>query len=201
MRVIAGQYRHRALVAPPGLETRPILDRVKVALFDWLGSRLAMPGQLPAVDALDIFCGAGSLGIEALSRGVSSCAFVDESAEAIACLQQNLDALRIGPEARVYRGPAEYVRIKPPESGGFELIFLDPPYRLSEDLSGGTVLHRMLGRLARDVAVSRSALVVWRHDAKCAIPDVLPNEWRPADRRTWGGMTITLLSRKPEAAE
>src|ERR1044071_1403295 len=133
MRVIAGQYRHRKLLAPTGLGTRPILDRIKTALFDWLGARLALPGSLPPMRVLDLCCGGGSLGIEALSRGASYCAFVEHEQEAMRCLLQNLDGLHNGPpEARFYHGSAENIRIVPPPGGPFELIFFDSPYVMSK---------------------------------------------------------------------
>ncbi|MBN1491454.1 MAG: RsmD family RNA methyltransferase, partial [Phycisphaerae bacterium] len=64
MRVIAGIWRRRQLIAPDGEGTRPMLDRAKVVVFDWLGAHLAEPGYIPDVPVLDLFAGAGTLGIE-----------------------------------------------------------------------------------------------------------------------------------------
>ena len=73
MRVVAGQFRGRSLDAPEGLTTRPMTDRAKETLFNILGSRCAMPGELPDFDVLDLFAGTGGLGFVALSRGARSC--------------------------------------------------------------------------------------------------------------------------------
>ena len=195
MRVIAGQYRHRKLLAPTGLGTRPILDRIKTALFDWLGSRLALPGSLPPMRVLDLFCGGGSLGIEALSRGAVYCAFVEHESEAMRCLLQNLDALHIGPAARFYHGSAENIRIAPPPGGDFDLVFFDPPYVMSKDVGADATAQRVLARLGSDVPVTNDALLVWRHDAAVTLPDEVSG-WTALEHRTWGDMTISLYQRK-----
>lgn len=192
MRVIAGIHRGRNLDAPPGRQTRPILDRVKTALFDWLGSRLAMPGQLPAIRVLDLFCGGGSMGIECLSRGAKSCDFVDQDADAIRCLRANLDALRIGPDARIHQAPAEYVRFPERDDSQFDVIFLDPPYAMSESLEPGGDMMRLLARLGKEIGASPGALLIWRHDAKSRLPDSLPNDWTRIDQRSYGGMTLSI---------
>lgn len=196
MRVIAGRYRGRRLTAPAGARTRPILDRVKVALFDWLGARLAQPGALPPVNVLDLFCGGGSLGIEALSRGASFCAFVEEDAGAFRCLLQNLDRLGIGPAARAYNCPVESARVQPP-AGAFEIIFLDPPYALSEDASNDSLLGRVFLQLGRQMPVEDEAVLIWRHAARTILPARLPNDWCSMERRTWGKMAVTCLQRRP----
>lgn len=196
MRIIAGLYRGRRLTAPTGARTRPILDRVKVASFDWLGSRLAQPGMLPAVNVLDLFCGGGSLGIEALSRGARFCAFVEEDAEAFRCLLQNLDRLGVGPAARACNCPVQSVQVEPP-TGAFGIVFLDPPYALSDDVTEDSLLGRVFGRLGRPLPVEDDAIVLWRHAAQSAPPAELPNDWHPIECRTWGKMAVTFLQRRP----
>ncbi len=200
MRVIAGQHRGRKLDAPPGLETRPILDRVKTALFDCLGSRLAMPGQLPPLHVLDLFCGGGSMGIEALSRGAKSCAFVDQHPDAIRCLRVNLEALRIGPEASIHQAPAGYVRFPERDETRFDLIFLDPPYTMSESLESDGEMMRLLERMGREIRIAPEALLVWRHEYRAIVPDRLPNDWQRIDARTYGGMTLTIYQFPTEIA-
>lgn len=202
MRVIAGMYRGRQLLAPPGTGTRPILDRVKVSVFDWLGSMLAMPGSLPPIAVLDLFSGGGSLGIEALSRGAAHCTFVEQDREAVRCLRENLDALRIDATvARVLCESAERVRQSPPDhAGGYDLIFLDPPYRLSEEFAPNTSMWRILHRLGDQVPVAVDATAMWRHDEKVVIPQVLPGGWQSSQRRVWGSMAVTMLTRTTQVS-
>ena len=187
------------MVVPAGRRTRPVLDRVKVALFDWLGARLAMPGSLPPLNVLDLFSGAGSLGIEALSRGAAFCAFVEADRASFGCLRQNLEKLAVGAAARAIHGMAESIGVAPP-SGGFELIFLDPPYRLTEDLSAASTMSRVLARLGSTVPVEPGVLVLWRHSNACVLPEEIGGRWRSSERRTWGNMAITLLERTVQEA-
>ncbi len=200
MRVITGRFHGRRLKAPSGEATRPILDRVKVAVFDFLGSRLAQPGILPPVNVLDLFCGGGSLGIESLSRGAAFCAFVDSDRNACTCLRENLTNLGIGPEARVYQAAVERTVVAAPPSGVFGLVFLDPPYRLSEDLGAQSVLRQTLERLSGDRLVGLEAIVLWRHAERCPVAARLPGGWLVEERRTWGQMAVSILTRGPQEA-
>lgn len=202
MRVIAGVYRGRNLLAPSGSGTRPILDRIKVSLFDWLGSMLALPGSLPPIAVLDLFCGGGSLGIEALSRGAAHCTFVEQDREAARCLRENLASLKVpAGAARVCCESAERVRQEPPGLfEGYALVFLDPPYCLSEDFAPGTMLWRIIERLGGSVPVVRDAMMLWRHDAKVVIPEILPGGWCSSQRRVWGSMAVTMLTRSAQVS-
>lgn len=193
MRVITGRYKGRRLLAPTGSTSRPILDRVKTSLFDWLGSRLEQPGRLPPISVCDLFCGPGSQGIEALSRGAAFCAFVEKDRSAIACLRKNLDALGISTEAVVVNQPAESVSLRPPGAAGFGLVFVDPPYHLSEDASDGSLAGRVFAGLGTRIATLSDTLLVWRHDNKCTLPQAAPGGWMTVERRSWGAMAITLF--------
>ncbi len=127
MRVIAGEWRGRQLQTPHGDATRPTADRVREALFSILG---------PIEDArvLDLFAGSGALGIEALSRGAQSATFVDDATLAIRAIRANLNALGAAADVR----KADAVRFLGSASAGgaqYDLVFLDPPYRLAEQLA------------------------------------------------------------------
>lgn len=129
MRVIAGTWGGRRLQAPPGAATRPTSDRVREALFSVLGARV------DGARVLDLFAGSGALGIEAPSRGAASATFVDSAPAAVKALRANLSAL--GAEAEVRRQDA--VRFLGSASGPareYDLVFLDPPYRLASRLGG-----------------------------------------------------------------
>lgn len=121
MRIIAGEWRGRAIEPPPGVGTRPTADRVRETLFSMLASRL---GSLEHLCVADLFAGSGALGLEALSRGAASATFVESDAAAAAVVRRNAEKLGAGERARVIGGSA----LALPRSDAFDLIFADPPY-------------------------------------------------------------------------
>jgi 16S rRNA (guanine966-N2)-methyltransferase len=119
MRIIAGQWRGRPLVSPPGQATRPTADRVREALFSMLASRL---GSFEGLKVADLFAGSGALGLEALSRGAAHCVFVENDRAAVDAIRANLAAL--GASGEVLARNAANAAL--PDV--VDLAFLDPPY-------------------------------------------------------------------------
>ena len=122
MRIIAGEWRGRNLVAPKGDITRPTADRTRETLFNMLTSRL---GSFDGLSVLDLFAGSGALGLEALSRGAADCLFVEQDAEAVKAIKGNVAKLDARPRASVQQGS---VMSLGPAKAPHDLIFLDPPY-------------------------------------------------------------------------
>ena len=120
MRVIAGQWRGRPLVAPKGDVTRPTADRTREALFSMLTARL---GDFEGLAVGDFFAGSGALGIEALSRGAASCLFVEQDRGALDALRANLAKLGATGDVR-----ATSVLALGPARQPLDLILMDPPY-------------------------------------------------------------------------
>ncbi len=120
MRIIAGAWRSRRLLAPDGEATRPTADRVRETLFSMLASRL---GSFEGLAVLDLFAGSGALALEALSRGAASALLVEQGAAAARAAEANIRAL--GASARLLRADATRL---PPASAAFDIAFLDPPY-------------------------------------------------------------------------
>lgn len=121
MRIIAGKWRGRKLIAPEGMATRPTADRVRETLFSMLASRI---GSFEDLRVADLYAGSGAFGLEALSRGASFACFVDSEPRAIAAIRGNTAALDVGARAQVLQRPVEQVRI----DETFDLVFADPPY-------------------------------------------------------------------------
>lgn len=125
MRIIAGAWRGRALLAPPGSSTRPTADRVRQALFDrlmhapWAGRAAIENAQV-----LDAFAGTGALGLEALSRGAAHATFIENNRPALATLRANIAACRAEDRCTVLPANA----LHPPQGAACRLLFLDPPY-------------------------------------------------------------------------
>ncbi len=123
MRVIAGRYGGRRLMAPKGRTTRPTSDRVREALF-------AMLGDVAGARVLDLFAGTGALGVEALSRGALQAVFVERDQHAIDALQANLEALGLGETQALLRREdvAGALRRARKRKETYDLILIDPPY-------------------------------------------------------------------------
>jgi 16S rRNA (guanine966-N2)-methyltransferase len=120
MRIIAGQWRGRVLVAPKGDATRPTADRTREALFSMLTSRV---GSFEGLAVADLFAGSGALGFEALSRGAASCLFVEQDRAALDALRANAGKLGVRADIR-----ASSVLALGPAPRPLDLILMDPPY-------------------------------------------------------------------------
>lgn len=173
MRVIAGLYGGRSLVAPAGNATRPTSDRVREAVFSILG-------DVGGLRVLDLFAGSGALAIEALSRGAAQATLVDSAGPAVEAIERNLRTLRIG--AEVVRAPAlRFLERARRDARQYDLVFLDPPYRhghqLGRDLT--EALEPVLATGARVVSESDR-----RHP--------LALELEPVDERRYGDTMIRI---------
>ncbi len=123
MRVIAGTRRHLILKTVPDFSVRPTTDRIKETLFNILNPYLA------GSRFLDLFSGSGAIGIEALSRGAETAVFVEQSAEALSCIKDNLKTTKLSDVARVLSMDVRQAITKlSEEKQVFDVIFLDPPY-------------------------------------------------------------------------
>ena len=129
MRIIAGAWRGRKLVAPAGLQTRPTADRTRETLFSMLASRL---GTFDGLRVADLYAGSGALGLEALSRGAGHCTFVENDRAALDAIRANVAAL--GAHGIDILATSA---LRLPPARPFDLIFADPPYG---DGSGSTAV-------------------------------------------------------------
>ena len=119
--IVAGEFRRRRLKTPAGARTRPTSGRVREAWFNILQA------SIPGARVLDLYAGSGALGLEALSRGAASCAFVERAKPALDALKANIAALKVEDRATVHRTDAvRFVeRLQP---GQYDVAFADPPY-------------------------------------------------------------------------
>ncbi len=140
MRVIGGKYRSRVLSEFAGQEVRPTSDRAKEALFNILAFKTI------GARVLDLFAGSGSLGIESLSRGAKEVVFNDAAKDSLTIVKKNLNTLKIsiGEEAKLVG--YDFATCLQTLQGKFDIIFLDPPYRLD------------YGRKAMEIIVQRGLL-------------------------------------------
>ncbi|OHB66079.1 MAG: 16S rRNA (guanine(966)-N(2))-methyltransferase RsmD [Planctomycetes bacterium RBG_13_62_9] len=192
MRIIAGTKRGMKLFSPETDVTRPITDRVKESLFNVLQNYDLLAGARVA----DLFCGVGSLGLEALSRGAASATFVEKNTEVIAVLEKNIAKAGFAGQSRVVRASAFGVGA-PVDSGGerYDLVFVDPPYAVTGEVGEHSSLAELL-RILQDQVVARGVVVVRTHRRVAPLEDYGP--FHAVDRRQWGTMSIVLLQAKAD---
>lgn len=176
MRVIGGRSRGRRLAAKLPRSVRPTSDRVRESIFDILGSQ----GGVEGLHVVDLFCGSGALGLEALSRGAASATFVDQDADALAAVRQNLQAVGLDGEtvSLVRAALPEWLRGGSADAArGFDLALCDPPY----DFDGWPALLTSL----------RAELVVLESSAPVGLTD----GWVGIRERRYGGTLVTVAQR------
>jgi 16S rRNA (guanine(966)-N(2))-methyltransferase RsmD len=155
MRIIAGEFRSRVLVAPKGMETRPTSDRLRETLFNVLAPRLA------GSRFLDLYAGSGANGLEALSRGAQQAVFVEQASPAIAAIRTNITSLGVQTRARIEPSAVRRWLIAAAQAqvGAFEILFVDPPYTAAEEYAATL---QALGGEANNL-VSNGGVVVVEH--------------------------------------
>ena len=137
VRVVAGSARGRKIVAPPGLDVRPTLDRVRQAIFNALDARGAVEGAR----VIDVFAGSGALGIEALSRGADHVTFVEHDRKSLACIKENLEHLGFMERASIVRSDvvaSSGWRIPASTAFGFPSIHGSPKFLRACGRTGNT---------------------------------------------------------------
>ncbi|MEM7191793.1 MAG: 16S rRNA (guanine(966)-N(2))-methyltransferase RsmD [Pseudomonadota bacterium] len=181
MRIIAGRFKGKPLVAPQGHGTRPTSDRVREALFNVLTHGDAAV-RMEELRILDLFSGSGALGLEALSRGAGYCLFVEDEPRARAAIRRNVETLGLTGATKIWRRDATRLgqagTLKP-----FDLVFCDPPY--SKGL-GGQALHAAL----EGGWLSPGAVAVL--EERAGEPPGWPSRFDEIDARRYGDTAIAI---------
>lgn len=180
LRVIAGAWKGRRLEAPPGLDTRPLTDRIKQSLFDWLGQ------TLEDWRVADVCAGSGAFGIEAASRGAREVHLIEPGRHALPTIRANL--AKLGEPAQIRLHPREFQRVLPGLSG-LDLVFCDPPFPWFREQPA--LLGEMLA-LATAAIAADGGIVVRGEDGQELPP--CPG-LRVCERRAYGRSWVALLQK------
>lgn len=130
LKIIGGTFRNRSLKTPKGPQTRPSLAIMRKAVFDILQQ------DVIEKSVLDLFAGAGAIGLEALSRGASHATFVDKDRYALACIEENIRTLKVENQTEIIRLDVIVALEKLSKAKRqFDLIYIDPPYATSPERS------------------------------------------------------------------
>ena len=183
MRIIAGEFRGRALAAvgkgDAGAHLRPTTDRVRESLFNVLSHQVEFDGMR----VLDLFAGTGALGLEALSRGAESVTFVDDGRVSQGLISKNIAICKAQEQCTLIRRNALKLGANP--AAPFDVIFLDPPY--GKELGEKALLAATTGGW-----VAEDALIIWEESA----PMTAPEGFVLQDSRKYGDTHISLMWRE-----
>jgi len=184
MRIVAGAFRGRPIVAPKGHSTRPTADRTRQALFNVI-EHASWGSGFHGARVIDLFAGSGALGLEAISRGAAFALFVETDEAARGAIRTNVEALGLFGRTRVHRRDATDLGPKPAGDGKpFDLAFLDPPY--AKGLG-----ERALAGLAAGGWLASGALAAFERGADEPTPEVAGFE--TLDERAWGAARVWFL--------
>lgn len=190
MRIIAGQYKGRNLLPPPGKSiTRPITGSVKKSLFAMLGEDLT--GQV----IVDLYCGTGTMGIEALSRGAARCYFAELDPAVVERLRRNLQDVGAQDRSAIWRGDvqrrlSEWMQ---QVTQKVDAAFVDPPYAQARQWDWQQAEQTIFAPLANSLA--DDGVVVLRTDDNAMIPQELAG-LKVARVRNYGSMVLTLFTKQ-----
>lgn len=181
-RIISGTLGGRRIESPPGQDLRPMMDKVRAALFDMLWHLDAIHGRM-----LDLYSGTGAVGMEALSRGADYADFVEGNPISARTIQQNLTRLGVAEQGRVHQRKVEEVIARPAllgYSGPYDLISVTPPYAQVN-------FEALVQRLAASTLVGPGSVIVLEHPREVALPDKVGPLTRLRDRR-YGGTNLSI---------
>lgn len=178
MRVIAGQFKGRKLVAPK-TNIEPTKDMVKEALFSIIGQNIL------AKRFIDLFAGCGNIGIEALSRGADEVVFVEHQSRSVDAIHENLN--KIGARGKVIKKDV-FLFLKRNNLDSFDYIFADPPYNDSYNI-------RLLVDLSKSPLLNPDSIFILEHRSKSEI-DRIPDELELFDQRKYGITSLSFFSKK-----
>ena len=168
MRVITGEYKGRKLETPVGNDIRPTSDKVKESIFNLLMNETY--GRV----FCDLFCGTGSLGIEALSRGATKCYFCDNSRESIRITKSNLAHCGAEEKAVVFFG--EYTRCLNKIKEPVDVFLLDPPYRAG-------LYEKCLELISNLDLLASDGIIIAEHDSRIDMPETAGSLVKERERR------------------
>jgi 16S rRNA (guanine966-N2)-methyltransferase len=184
MRIVAGAFKGRAIVAPEGQTTRPTSDRARQAVFNVL-EHAAWAEPLSGARVLDLYAGSGALGFEAISRGADFCLFVETDEAARGAIRENAEAFGLFGRTRVHRRSAIDLGVRPGSAGeAFDIAFLDPPY-------GQGLGEQTLARLAEGDWLKPGALAVLERGSH--EPEIDTPGYVRLDARDYGAARVLFL--------
>lgn len=176
MRVISGKYKGKIIQGFDIMGTRPTMDRVKESMF------AIIQNNIKDSVCLDLFAGSGSLGIEAISNGASICYFVENSSNIYGILEKNLDG--IDNSILIKKDYNEALNYFVGNNVKFDLIFLDPPYKLN-------LINGILDLIFKNDLLNDNGLVICEYETE----KVLNTCFHEVKTRKYGSKFVTIYKK------
>lgn len=153
MRIVAGKFKSRIINAPLGDNTRPSSDKTRQAIFNVIAP------YVYDANVLDIFSGSGALAIEAISRGAKKATLIDNNADAIKCIKNNISTLKINEQCNVIYDDYKVIENL---NESFDIILLDPPYKLN-------VIDEIIKIIEDNKLLNENGIIVFESDKEHVI--------------------------------
>lgn len=188
MRIVGGDAKGRRLKHPKTAGTRPVIDRVKTALFDILGARV------DDVRFLDLFAGTGAVGLEALSRGADHATFIELSQQVVAVLRENLQTTGLADRAEVIKGDAfRFLDLAAAQGKRYDMVYIAPPQYHQ-------LAAKAMAQVERLPLTEAGALVIVQIFPKERVDlDQLPlQKFRQVDERRYGSTLLLFYEHRAE---
>lgn len=182
MRIIAGRFGGRRLEVPKNFDIRPTSDKVRGSIFNALNARLDLDG----LHVMDLCCGTGAMGIEALSRGAQDCIFVDKSRESLELAKRNATTMEQGLPAHFILTDSGALRARTPDVQPIDLFFCDPPYAMD-------LITPSLDALLKGDWLAEDAYGVL--EAEKGWPASLPESFDILSEKLYGDTKVVLICR------
>jgi 16S rRNA (guanine966-N2)-methyltransferase len=189
MRITGGEFRGRTLQAPKGEMVRPTSDRTRQAVFNILTAgrwRSAEDWDVVDSQVMDVFCGTGALGLEALSRGAQNCIFIDNDKTSLAFARKNAEVLNLNERAQFTLREAAKIGPRQTSIRQANLVFLDPPYRKN-------LVAPALAALVEGDWLLPAAIIMVETESNIAADEFSDLPFDCLDMRTYGDTLVRIL--------
>jgi len=172
LKISSGSKKGTILLVPNGIE--PVKNVVKLAIFSMLGDKIN------GANCLDLFCGSGNLGLEALSLGAKSCTFVDREGECIKCVKENVKKLNFESNSTICNSDIkDFLNSSPPTI--YDVVFLDPPYKQTID----NIAKKLIN------CINESGVIIYLHHKNT---NVVFNNLKTLKQRVYGITQVDIMT-------
>ena len=185
MRIIGGQLKGKKILEPKDKKTRPLKDMVRESIFNILIHSNKFSINLKDSNILDLFCGVGSFGLEAISRGANFVLFVENYLSVIEILKKNINDLKFNQKCEIINedilNKIDFNKF----NQEFDLIYLDPPFKEKK-------ITLLLNKINQSNILNKNSMIILhRHTSE---KDIFPNFVNILEQKNYGNSKIFFMN-------